>query len=38
MMRAEKRERLVRTLNKLDRAEEIRLAEEGLGNNAWSGD
>jgi len=31
----DKRSRLVRELNKLDRAEESRLAEEGLGDESW---
>jgi Arc/MetJ-type ribon-helix-helix transcriptional regulator len=31
----DKRNRLVRELNKLDRAEESRLAEEGLGDQSW---
>lgn len=31
----DKRNRLVRELNKLDRAEESRLAEEGLGDESW---
>ncbi len=31
----EKRSRLARELSKLDRAEEQRLAEEGLGNESW---
>lgn len=31
----DRRDRLVRELNKLDRAEESRLAEEGLGDESW---
>lgn len=31
----DKRSRLVRELNKLDRIEESRLAEEGLGDESW---
>jgi Arc/MetJ-type ribon-helix-helix transcriptional regulator len=31
----DKRNRLVRELNKLDRAEEGHLAEEGLGDESW---
>ena len=31
----DKRNRLVRELNKLDRAEERSLAEEGLGDESW---
>ena len=31
----EKRTRLARELNKLDRAEERRFAEEGLGDESW---
>lgn len=31
----DKRNRLVRELNKLDRAEESRLSEEGLGDESW---
>jgi hypothetical protein len=31
----EKRARLARELSKLDRAEERRLAEEGLGDESW---
>jgi Arc/MetJ-type ribon-helix-helix transcriptional regulator len=31
----DKRHRLVRELNKLDPAEEISLAEEGLGDESW---
>lgn len=31
----DKRSRLVRELNKLDRVEESRLADEGLGDESW---
>ncbi len=31
----DKRNRLVRELNRLDRAEEGRLAEDGLGDESW---
>lgn len=33
--KSDKRNRLVRELNKLDRAEESGLAEEGLGDKSW---
>jgi len=35
LVEREKRSRLARELAKLDRAEEQRLAEEGLGDESW---